>query len=203
MSVDLPTFGKPSRPASASTRSSRRSSRCSPGVPGSACRGARFVGVAKWMVAAPAASAARDHGALAGGAQVGEQLARLGVVDERARRHAQDEVGAARARTGPCRARARRARRAASAGRRGRAASRGRGRRASTTSPPSPPSPPLGPPRGTYFSRRKATQPVARRRRPRPGCAPRRRTSWTPGIVAEAVAGLHVRYTARRTVAVP
>src|SRR4051794_10749184 len=30
---------------------------------------------------------------------------------------------------------------------------------ASTTSPPSPPSPPFGPPRGTYFSRRKLTQP--------------------------------------------
>src|SRR5580658_9941821 len=29
-----------------------------------------------------------------------------------------------------------------------------------TTSPPSPPSPPLGPPRGTYFSRRKARQPL-------------------------------------------
>src|SRR6202044_846670 len=29
-----------------------------------------------------------------------------------------------------------------------------------TTSPPRPPSPPLGPPRGTYFSRRKARQPL-------------------------------------------
>src|SRR5580658_2228037 len=29
-----------------------------------------------------------------------------------------------------------------------------------TTSPPCPPSPPLGPPRGTYFSRRKARQPL-------------------------------------------
>src|SRR6201981_1395682 len=29
-----------------------------------------------------------------------------------------------------------------------------------TTSPPLPPSPPEGPPRGTYFSRRKATQPL-------------------------------------------
>src|ERR1035438_9134544 len=28
------------------------------------------------------------------------------------------------------------------------------------TSPPLPPSPPLGPPRGTYFSRRKARQPL-------------------------------------------
>src|ERR1700691_6087892 len=28
------------------------------------------------------------------------------------------------------------------------------------TSPPRPPSPPLGPPRGTYFSRRKAKQPL-------------------------------------------
>src|SRR5579883_2281420 len=28
------------------------------------------------------------------------------------------------------------------------------------TSPPRPPSPPLGPPRGTYFSRRNATQPL-------------------------------------------
>src|ERR1035438_6199932 len=30
----------------------------------------------------------------------------------------------------------------------------------STTSPPRPPSPPLGPPCGTYFSRRKAMQPL-------------------------------------------
>src|SRR5271169_894565 len=29
-----------------------------------------------------------------------------------------------------------------------------------TTSPPRPPSPPLGPPRGTYFSRRNARQPL-------------------------------------------
>jgi hypothetical protein len=45
--------------------------------------------------------------------------------------------------------------------------SRRRGSAASTTSPPSPPSPPSGPPRGTYFSRRKWIEPSP----PRPATA--------------------------------
>ena len=97
MSVDLPTFGKPSRPASASTRSSRRSSRCSPGVPGSACRGARLRRRREVHVAAAAAAAARDDGLARRAREVGEQLARLVVVDERAGRDAQHQVVAARA----------------------------------------------------------------------------------------------------------
>jgi hypothetical protein len=46
-------------------------------------------------VAAPSAAAARDDRAGARGAEVGEEVARLRVVDERPRRHAQHEVLAA------------------------------------------------------------------------------------------------------------
>ena len=97
MSVDLPTFGKPRRPASASTRSSRRSVRRSPGVPGSARRGARLVGVAKCMLPRPPRPPRATIAVVAGAAQVGQLGAALVVVDERPRRHAQHEVGAARA----------------------------------------------------------------------------------------------------------
>src|SRR5439155_23455375 len=47
--------------------------------------------------AAPAAAAARDDGAFARGAEIGEQLRRLRVADQRPGRHAQHEVRAARA----------------------------------------------------------------------------------------------------------
>src|SRR5204862_5555560 len=47
----------------------------------------------------------------------------------------------------------------------------------STTSPPSPPSPPSGPPRGTYFSRRKWIEPSP----PRPATAVSRARSWNIG----------------------
>src|SRR5204863_1019533 len=48
---------------------------------------------------------------------------------------------------------------------------------ASTTSPPPPPSPPSGPPRGTYFSRRKWIEPSP----PRPATAVSRARSWNIG----------------------
>ena len=47
MRVDFPALGKPTRPTSASKRSSSMSVRSSPGIPGCAKRGARFVEVAK------------------------------------------------------------------------------------------------------------------------------------------------------------
>src|SRR6185312_5938999 len=53
MKVDLPAFGNPSRPTSASRRSSSFSSRTSPGVPGVALRGARFTELLKWMLPSP------------------------------------------------------------------------------------------------------------------------------------------------------
>src|SRR5258708_98111 len=43
MKVDLPAFGSPSNPISASTFNSSLSLRCSPGSPGVALRGVRFV----------------------------------------------------------------------------------------------------------------------------------------------------------------
>ena len=58
----------------------------------------------------------------------------------------------------------------------GRKPERSRRRRSatSTTSPPSPPSPPSGPPRGTYFSRRKWIEPSP----PRPAMTVSRARSW-------------------------
>src|SRR5262249_30629952 len=53
----------------------------------------------------------------------------------------------------------------------------------STTSPPSPPSPPFGPPRGTYFSRRKLMQPS-----PPSPASTRTRTSSTNFMIAAMVA---------------
>src|SRR5690348_17009150 len=53
MKVDLPALGNPSRPTSASRRSSSFSSRTSPGVPGVALRGARFTELLKWMLPSP------------------------------------------------------------------------------------------------------------------------------------------------------
>ena len=47
MSVDFPTLGNPTRPTSARRRNSSRSVRFSPGRPGWAKRGARFVAEAK------------------------------------------------------------------------------------------------------------------------------------------------------------
>ena len=46
-------------------------------------------------VAAPAAPAARHHQLLARSAEVAEELAAIGVVDERTGRHTEDQVGAA------------------------------------------------------------------------------------------------------------
>ena len=53
MSVDLPAFGNPTRPTSASSFSWSRRSLLSPGSPGCTCRGARFVDVAKRALPRP------------------------------------------------------------------------------------------------------------------------------------------------------
>src|SRR5204862_171455 len=53
MSVDLPALGKPTRPTSARSFSSRRRSFSSPGSPGWTLRGARLVDVAKCALPRP------------------------------------------------------------------------------------------------------------------------------------------------------
>src|SRR5205085_4415712 len=59
--------------------------------------------------------------------------------------------------------------------------SRRLGSATSTTSPPSPPSPPSGPPRGTYFSRRKWIEPSP----PRPATAVSRARSWNMALLVD------------------
>ena len=161
MSDDLPTFGKPSRPTSASSLSSRRTVRSSPGVPGSA-RARRPVGRRREVdVAAPALAALRDHEALAV-ARADRRAARRSRRRRPACRAARAASGPRRrGRTGPCSRPARPTARAVLAAvaeveQRRQAARRRPGRRL----PPSPPSPPDGPPLGTNFSRRNATAPL-------------------------------------------
>ena len=95
MSVDLPTLGKPSRPTSASSLSSRRTVRSSPGVPGSALRGARSVDVAKWMLPRPPLPPWATTQRSPCVAQIADQLAGRVVEHLRAGRDAQHDVLAA------------------------------------------------------------------------------------------------------------
>src|SRR5258706_424435 len=53
MKLDLPAFGRPSRPTSASTRSSSARRRLSPGSPRVNWRGARLMLDLKWMLPSP------------------------------------------------------------------------------------------------------------------------------------------------------
>ena len=92
MSVDLPAFGKPTRPTSASSFSSSRRSFSSPGSPGCTLRGARLVDVAKRALPHAAASAAARRGRaglLRRGPRAGAAARRVAglLVDERADRH--------------------------------------------------------------------------------------------------------------------
>ena len=112
-SDDLPAFGWPTRPASAS--SLRRSSiqPDSPSSPRSAKRGAWRVELAKRLLPWPPRPAGRHHGALAGLDEV--VAAQLEAVDLGARRH-QDRLVARRApRAAACLARDRRVRRGSAA----------------------------------------------------------------------------------------
>src|SRR5258708_1354560 len=99
MSVDLPAFGKPTRPTSASSLSSSRRSFSSPGSPGCTLRGARFVDVAKCAFPMPPRPP-RDEHALTFGGKIREhfvgffRVAGL-LVDQRADRHGQLEILAA------------------------------------------------------------------------------------------------------------
>ena len=95
MSVDLPTFGKPSRPTSASSLSSRR--RCAPRRASRArrVRGARSVERGEVDVAAAALAALRDDEALAVRREIGEELAGRRRRTPGAERDAQHDVLAA------------------------------------------------------------------------------------------------------------
>ena len=97
MKVDLPAFGMPSRPTSASTfnSSARRAA-----LAGLAARELARRAVDARLevdVAEAALAAAREHRALAVLGQVGDQLARLLVADDGADRHGQIDVAARRA----------------------------------------------------------------------------------------------------------
>ena len=157
-SVLLPALGRPTRPTSAISFSSSRTVRTSPGSPGVDCRGARLVAVLKRLLPLPplppratttcSPSLARSLSTLPcsasmitvpGGTAMTRSLAdapwQFAPVpcSPGAAFHAFLWASIARLST-PSRAKR-------------------------TTLPPSPPSPPSGPPNGTYFSRRKLTQP--------------------------------------------
>lgn len=72
MIVDLPTFGKPTRPTSAKSLSSRVIQRSSPFSPFSAKAGARWVELTKARVAASAAPPLGDDDLLTMMAQIAE-----------------------------------------------------------------------------------------------------------------------------------
>ena len=92
MSDDLPTLGNPSRPTSASSLSSSRTARSSPGQARLGPAG-RAIGRGREVdVAAAALAALRDDEALAVGAKIGQQRAVGLVEDLRAGRDAQHEI---------------------------------------------------------------------------------------------------------------
>ena len=91
MRLDLPALGKPTRPMSATTLSSRTISRSSPGSPSSAKPGALRLAAGQRGVAEAAAAALGDHQLGAGADQVGEHLA-VAVGDDRAVGHREHQV---------------------------------------------------------------------------------------------------------------
>src|SRR5215472_14749827 len=161
-SVDLPAFGSPTRPTSARSLSERRSRRASPGRPGSAKSGAWRVAVANCALPRPPrppraatkrwpSSARSTRGRPEAGPSVSYTSVPTGT---RASTPAPSRPW--RRLPSPWAPRSPR-----SSGRKRRSSRVARLRSATrTTSPPRPPSPPSGPPRGTYFSRRKLTQPL-------------------------------------------
>ena len=92
MRVDLPALGRPTRPTSASSLSSSRRRFSSPSVPGSARRGARLVGVAKFWLPLPPLPPAGHLEALPVAQQLAQHLAGVVVHDHGAHRHLDHEV---------------------------------------------------------------------------------------------------------------
>ena len=170
-SDDLPALGRPTSAASA--RSFRRSSisRSSPGQPTSAKRGVCRLGPAKCLLPRPPpppfATTTRAPGRArsATSSSPSKTCVPTGTASTASSPRAPFESRPPPAPPRPARSFwfGRKPER-----------SRRRGSATSTTSPPSPPSPPSGPPRGTYFSRRKWIEPSP----PRPATAVSRARSW-------------------------
>src|SRR3954468_16671741 len=165
MKLDLPAFGMPSSPTSASTLSSNVRRRLSPGSPRVNCRGARFTLDLKCTLPRPPwpprASTTRSWSFARSATRSPVSASRMMVP-----------TGTGRSMSGPAAplqfelpprapsfARWMRAKRYSTSVLILRSA------RAHTL-PPRPPSPPSGPPRGTYFSRRKCAAPLP----PLPAC---------------------------------
>ena len=157
--VLLPAFGLPTSPTSAITFSSRISVRLSPSPPGVNWRGARFVADLNRVFPLPPRAAAAGDDLIAGGGQVFEHVAGSGI-DRRPCRGGRESRGPRHCGRGNWRCRRAGPTRRSSGWRCESSARLSTpGVATKITLPPLPPSPPSGPPRGTYFSRRKLKQP--------------------------------------------
>ena len=155
----MPALGRPIRPASAMTLSSRVSQRSSPGVPGWASRGARLVEVAKALLPRPPRP---PRATLT--SSPGRVRSRRTLPRSRSRTRVPGGTGMMRSPPRrpwqlalpppPPRSAFQNLRLTISARLSVPATARIR------IEPPSPPSPPSGPPLGTYFSRRKLAIPA-------------------------------------------
>ena len=94
ISVDLPTLGKPTKPTSASNFSSSRKSSTTPGVPGSALRGAWWVEVAKRALPRPPRPPLAAITCMARRVKIPKFFAAGQVVNHRAHRERHDVIRA-------------------------------------------------------------------------------------------------------------
>ena len=93
----MPALGRPMRPTSAMTFSSRTIQRSSPGCPFSHCRGARLVDDLKWVLPCPPRPPRATTTSSPGCLQVAEQVAAVAIADQGPRRDLDDQVRAAAA----------------------------------------------------------------------------------------------------------
>src|SRR5208282_3310447 len=159
ISVDLPTFGYPTNPTSASSFNSRRKLRSSPGRPTSCSRGAWWVDVANWALPRPprppraitTRSSAREKSWTFSPVSSSKTIVPTGTF-----RTIPSPSRPVFFAPSPCRPRS-----ALYSGLKRKCTSvLWRSLDSIQMSPPLPPSPPEGPPRGTNFSRRNAMQPL-------------------------------------------
>src|SRR6478735_5617660 len=158
MKVDLPAFGMPSRPTTASTLSSRLRFLFSPGQPGVFCRGARLMALLKRMlpkppspplamvITSPAVSNSNSTSPVSASVMI-VPTGIFSVMSSPAAPNMSEPMPCS-PRLASCR---REKRKSTSVLRFGSATA--------NTWPPRPPSPPLGPPNSLYFSWRNETQP--------------------------------------------